>query len=497
MSGCRRLGSLACACTHRLSLRTVPLRRGGLSSLCRRSPVPLSPKVLDLLWLLASRPSQLVTKEDILRELWPDVAVTDNAITQAVSDLRQALGDNPAAPQICPDRAAPRLPVHRRGEVVAVRAIGVSAPASRLRRRPAKRRDCGLRFPERHRRRERRLDGRWHCRDGDQRSAIVLGSSRDRSRQPARGRACAARSKRRAPAASIFSSSAAISDAGDRLRITARVIEAATGEAVAHAKADGAGRRRVSAAGCDRHAVAPQPAGAVTSAAARRIGVRETSSLEAYRALTEGRLKLETLDPAHVPEAIRDFERAIALDPRYAQAYVGLAHAQFWLYRGVARAQPAGRGALRAAIAHGRRAIELDPGLGEAHAALAFLLASAGRHVRGARRRAARQSRSSPTTGGTAFGSASPRGAASGSPVSTTWCGCFRSSRTRTSGSAMVHVARRDLAAAEEMLRQGLAVQQRGATHGGSVSRERPALAAGADPAGGRRRVRGPRGIRS
>ena len=55
-------------------------------------PLPLSPKILDLLRLLASRPSQLVTKEDILRELWPDVAVTDNAITQAVSELRQALG---------------------------------------------------------------------------------------------------------------------------------------------------------------------------------------------------------------------------------------------------------------------------------------------------------------------------------------------------------------------------------------------------------------------
>ena len=61
-------------------------------------PVPLSPKVMDLLRLLASRPSELVTKEDILRELWPDVAVTDNAVTQAVSELRQALGDDPSSP---------------------------------------------------------------------------------------------------------------------------------------------------------------------------------------------------------------------------------------------------------------------------------------------------------------------------------------------------------------------------------------------------------------
>ena len=62
-------------------------------------PVPLSPKVLDLLRLLVTRPSELVTKEAILRELWPDVAVTDNAVTQAVSELRQGLCDDSTAPR--------------------------------------------------------------------------------------------------------------------------------------------------------------------------------------------------------------------------------------------------------------------------------------------------------------------------------------------------------------------------------------------------------------
>jgi TolB-like protein/DNA-binding winged helix-turn-helix (wHTH) protein len=62
------------------------------------SPVALSPKALDLLLLFVGRPAKLVTKDDILKALWPDVAVTDNALTQVVSELRQALGDNPAAP---------------------------------------------------------------------------------------------------------------------------------------------------------------------------------------------------------------------------------------------------------------------------------------------------------------------------------------------------------------------------------------------------------------
>src|SRR5918993_3288287 len=61
--------------------------------------IPLSPKIIDLLLFLAARPSVLVSKDDLFRALWPDVAVSDNALTQAVSELRQALGDDPASPR--------------------------------------------------------------------------------------------------------------------------------------------------------------------------------------------------------------------------------------------------------------------------------------------------------------------------------------------------------------------------------------------------------------
>src|SRR3954451_2470691 len=61
--------------------------------------IPLSPKIIDLLLYLAARPSALVPKDELFAALWPDVAVTDNALTQAVSELRQALGDDPASPR--------------------------------------------------------------------------------------------------------------------------------------------------------------------------------------------------------------------------------------------------------------------------------------------------------------------------------------------------------------------------------------------------------------
>ena len=60
--------------------------------------IPLSPKIIDLLLYLVARQSALVPKDELFAALWPDVAVTDNALTQAVSELRQALGDDSSKP---------------------------------------------------------------------------------------------------------------------------------------------------------------------------------------------------------------------------------------------------------------------------------------------------------------------------------------------------------------------------------------------------------------
>ena len=62
-------------------------------------PAVASPRQLDLLAYLAARPSQLVTREALFQALWPDVIVTDNALTQLVSELRQTLGDSSGSPQ--------------------------------------------------------------------------------------------------------------------------------------------------------------------------------------------------------------------------------------------------------------------------------------------------------------------------------------------------------------------------------------------------------------
>ena len=55
--------------------------------------VSLRRKTFALLAHLASRAGQLVTKQELMERVWPGLVVTDDSLTQAISELRSALGD--------------------------------------------------------------------------------------------------------------------------------------------------------------------------------------------------------------------------------------------------------------------------------------------------------------------------------------------------------------------------------------------------------------------
>src|ERR1700733_8968101 len=58
------------------------------------SPVSLTPKAFDVLLFLAQNPNRLVTKEELLQAVWGDTIVEEGNLTQYISHLRKALGDN-------------------------------------------------------------------------------------------------------------------------------------------------------------------------------------------------------------------------------------------------------------------------------------------------------------------------------------------------------------------------------------------------------------------
>ncbi len=306
--------------------------------------VPLSPKIIDLLLYLAPRQSALVTKDELFAALWPDVAVTDNALTQAVSELRQALGDDPSNPTyiqtvarrgyrfIAPVEAI--LPVHDRpDEPLRQEPPAIRAPVTAVMDFSNVSNDMSLDWLS---------SGIAETVTNDLRAAASLRTI-DRVRVvEAVRRVGANMSALHSDLQVDLVVVGSFQRAGTRLRITARVIDAASGEAVADAKADGLLEEVFELQ--DRIvAQFGEALGTARSHGGSRTTSRETSSLEAYQAFTEGRVRLESLEAALVPGALADFERAVALDSRYAQAHVGLANARFWQYRDVARPQPAGQ----------------------------------------------------------------------------------------------------------------------------------------------------------
>jgi len=188
--------------------------------------------------------------------------------------------------------------------------------------------------------------------------------------------------------------------------------------------------------------------------------LRETSSLEAYQAFTEGRVRLETLEATQVARAIEDFERAIALDPRYAAAHVGVGNARFWQYE-MSRAQNHPDAALLArSIDHVRRAIDLERDLAEAHATLAFILVSAGRApeaLAAARRAVALE----PGHWGHHFRVAHAAWGAERLRALERVTDLYPDFPFAHFEAAMVHIARGSLDRAESVLREGTIVQDR------------------------------------
>ena len=57
------------------------------------TPVPLRPRAWAVLRCLATNAGRVVTKDELLQAVWPGLVVTDGSLAQAVSEIREAMGD--------------------------------------------------------------------------------------------------------------------------------------------------------------------------------------------------------------------------------------------------------------------------------------------------------------------------------------------------------------------------------------------------------------------
>ena len=91
----------------------------------RGQEVRLTPKAADVLKVLVSHAGSPVSKSDLFASVWPDVAVTDDALTTCIQELRRVLSDDAKHPQFIETR-------HRRGYqfIAAVSREDAPAPAA-------------------------------------------------------------------------------------------------------------------------------------------------------------------------------------------------------------------------------------------------------------------------------------------------------------------------------------------------------------------------------
>ncbi|HEX5226976.1 MAG TPA: protein kinase [Bryobacteraceae bacterium] len=155
--------------------------------------------------------------------------------------------------------------------------------------------------------------------------------------------------------------------AGNRLRITAQLIHASDGSHLWSERYD----REMT----DVFAIQDEIAQAITAALKLTLSIsaveqRYQPSLAAYEAYLKAQHQWTKFTPEAMERAKENYEQAIALDPKFALARIGLAH--YFLLLASSGMMPAHE-AMPLIRAGAQRALEIDPMLPEAHAMLGIV----------------------------------------------------------------------------------------------------------------------------
>lgn len=337
--------------------------------------VPLQLKAFETLCILVERAGRLLTKDDLLRQLWPGTIVEENNLNKNISMLRKALGEFAAGQSYI--ETVPRVGYRFAVPVEQVSAAGPTLvmshePSSAQSPAPPSRKSVAVLYFE-------NLSGDCadeYFRDGMTEDVITELEKIRELRLVPRTSMLAFRDKP-VPITQVgeqvcadFVMEGSIRRAGDRLRITARLADTASGHSVWAERYD----RRLE----DVFAIQDEIAQSI--ALALRVVLTEkekhaiekvpTSNIQAYDYYLRGRKFLYQLRCPSLEFARQMFARAIVIDPNYARAYAGVADCSSFLYMWFDSSEDN----LREALSASRRAVELDPESPVTHASLGLAL---------------------------------------------------------------------------------------------------------------------------
>jgi DNA-binding winged helix-turn-helix (wHTH) protein/TolB-like protein/Tfp pilus assembly protein PilF len=387
--------------------------------LCAGEPVPLTGKAFDLLVALVRRSGHLVTKDELLEEVWPGTFVQETNLTVNISGLRKALargGNGTGIIQTVPGRGyrliAPVVAREAPGSILRVESANNDLDAAPNSQGVA---PVGS---------ARHLGGVMHRRwvlaaaivcvaigaialwraqpentDVPFDSVAVLPFTSDSSNNNylADGLTEAVlnglvqlKSLRVAPRASAFRYkgsavgprdagrelgvaavvTATISQQDSDLRIQVDLVNVARDSQTWGARYQGNMSELVHLQTRILEDLPRALRVPLTDKETRQLARRLTENADAYRAYLQGRYEWDQRSEAALRRAIERFRDAVAIDPQFAAAYSGLADSYSVLgylsYLSPAETFPEAK-------RHATKALELDASLAEAHASLGFV----------------------------------------------------------------------------------------------------------------------------
>ena len=98
---------------------------------CSGAAVPLQPQVFDLLLYLVAQRARVVSKNDLISQIWRDRIVSDSALNSRINAARKALGDDGATQRLIKTvpRKGFRFVGEVREEIAATPAPAAATPA--------------------------------------------------------------------------------------------------------------------------------------------------------------------------------------------------------------------------------------------------------------------------------------------------------------------------------------------------------------------------------
>lgn len=396
--------------------------------------IELTPRLFDALLFLVEHAGELLDKDHLLAELWPGLVVEENSLSQSISALRKALGDDAQRSrfiQTVPRRGfrfvAPVVALddpEAGGAAQALTAPGATTPTTPTTdAAPVPPADAPPRSP-------RRIWlalatgsvlltaaglSAWRWRQtpatppAGARSTLAIlpfkpiaaGGERDELLEFGMAESLVARlsnlpgvavrsvgSVRRFGGAEqdviaaaraldvVWIVDGSIQRAGGRVRVTARLLNTASGEAAWSGSFDEAFTNvfdlQDAISTKVTQVLAPHLALPATQQGLRRLAsAGGTRNADAYQLYLAARQQAEGIKTAGLVKSVDLFRQAIALDPSYARAYSGMGESYRRMVFG-GDGEPSV--VLVAATACNQRAVALDPDLAEGHAGVGWNL---------------------------------------------------------------------------------------------------------------------------